>query len=115
MSRYARFALSLLIALPAAVVATGCEETTEPVADLVLSHTSATVVVGDTLRITAAMYDANGDVLSGRSVSWSSADTTVATVDTEGLVTGMAEGTTTVAATSEGISASTTVTVTPSQ
>jgi uncharacterized protein YjdB len=115
MSRYARFALSLLVAVPTAALSVGCEETTEPVAEVVLSHSSASVEVGDTLRITATTYDASGQVLSPRSVSWSSADTTVAAVDDEGLVTGVAEGSTTITATSEGVSASATVAVSASQ
>lgn len=110
-----RFVSALLVGLSAAIVAAGCKDTTAPVADLVLTQSSATVTVGDTLRITATLYDADGNVLSGRSVSWSSVDTTVATVDADGLVTGVAEGTTTVAATSEGISASASITVTASQ
>ena len=47
-------------------------------------------------------------------VTWSSSDTSVATVSSDGLATAIAAGTTTITATSGSISGSTTLTVTPS-
>src|SRR5207249_2940082 len=47
----------------------------------------------------------------GGGVTWTSSDTTVATIDANGLATGRAAGTTTITATSAGRSGSTTLTV----
>ena len=56
--------------------------------------------------------DANGNSLSGRSVSWVSASTGIVTVSSGGVVTGVAAGTAYVRATSEGKKDSAAVTVT---
>ena len=50
--------------------------------------------VGDTLRIAAAVVDANGHPLetSGSALTWSSSDESVARVDGTGLVTAVSEG-----------------------
>ena len=47
----------------------------------------------DTARVTATVLDPNGRPITGAEVSWSSADTSIATVDSTGLVTGVAVGT----------------------
>ncbi|MBK8650086.1 MAG: Ig-like domain-containing protein, partial [Gemmatimonadetes bacterium] len=57
-----------------------------------------------TTRATATVRDAQGNVLTGRPVTWSSSTPAVATVSTTGLITAVAPGTVTVAATSEGVS-----------
>ena len=57
------------------------------------------------------MSDANGNPIVGAAVIWSSSDQAVATVDAAGLVTAVAEGTSTVTATSGTASGSVTVTV----
>ena len=58
----------------------------------------ATIGPGDTLRLAAEAFDANGNAVAGVEFSWSSSDPSVATVDGAGLVRGIAEGTTTIAA-----------------
>ena len=55
------------------------------------------VVVGDTLQLTANVTPSNAD----RSVTWESSDTSVATVDQNGLVSGLKVGTTTIKVTSK--------------
>ena len=45
------------------------------------------VAVGDTTRVRAALYDGDGNLLGG-SVTWTSADPAVFTIDNNGLVTG---------------------------
>ena len=67
--------------------------------------------LGDTLRLTAAAFDANGHSVEGAEFSWESGDDSVATVDASGLVTAVASGTATIAATSGEASGSATVTV----
>ncbi len=67
--------------------------------------------VGETAQFTAEVQDANGNAISGASVSWSSGDEAVATVDADGLVTAVANGTATITATSGSLSGTGTVTV----
>jgi uncharacterized protein YjdB len=61
-----------------------------------VTPTSATVGVGKTQQLTAAVAPANAD---DTSVSWSSSNESVATVDSNGLVTGVAEGDATITVT----------------
>ena len=49
--------------------------------------------LGATVQLTAEVRDQNGRVMAGASVTWSSSQTSVATVNASGLVTGVAEGT----------------------
>jgi len=86
--------------------------TTVPVASLAVSPTSASVQAGQTVQLSATPKDANGNPLSGRTVTWSSSNVGVATVSATGLVSGVAAGTATITATSEGQSSPATVTVT---
>ncbi|HEX9106704.1 MAG TPA: Ig-like domain-containing protein, partial [Longimicrobiales bacterium] len=72
------------------------------VAAVSLTPASATLLPGDSVRLTATTVDAAGAILSGRLVTWSSGNAAVATVDTTGLVRGVASGSTTITATSEG-------------
>src|SRR3989475_6335999 len=81
------------------------------VASVVVSPASATVPVGQTLQLTGTPEDANGNPLSGRTISWSSGSSAVAAVNGNGLVTGVAAGATTITATSEGTSGTAAVTV----
>ena len=57
-----------------------------------------TVALGDTLRLVAEAFDANGNAIAGAEFGWSSSDTSVATVDGSGLVRGVAEGAATITA-----------------
>src|SRR6266852_7006308 len=85
--------------------------TNVPVASVSVSPPSASVQVSGTVQLTATPKDASGNPLSGRTVTWSSSNTSVATVNGSGLVTGAAAGSATITATSEGQSGSATVTV----
>src|SRR2546430_4216581 len=69
------------------------------VASVVVSPASATVPVGQTLQLTGTPEDANGNPLSGRTISWSSGSSAVAAGDGNGLVTGAAAGAATSTAT----------------
>ena len=60
---------------------------------------------GDTARLTAAVISAEGDTLHDATVTWTSADTAIATVDSTGLVTSVDYGTTQVTATSDSLTA----------
>src|SRR5438309_2140033 len=83
-----------------------------PVASVTVAPASGSVVAGLTLQFTATPKDASGNPLSGRVVTWGSSNTAVATVNGSGLVMGVAAGSATITATSEGRSGTGAVTVT---
>jgi len=85
--------------------------TSVPVASVTVSPASASVLTGQTVQLTAAPKDASGNPLSGRTVTWSSGNASVATVSSTGLVTGVTAGSATITATSEGQSGTSAVTV----
>ncbi|MCY4399689.1 MAG: Ig-like domain-containing protein [Gemmatimonadetes bacterium] len=64
---------------------------------------SAFVLPGTTLQLAAEAQDANGHAVAGSEFAWTSGDTTLATVDGSGLVTGIALGVVEVLATSSGV------------
>lgn len=57
--------------------------------------------VGDTRQASAAVSDANGNALPDAPVTWAVDDESVATVDEDGLVTAMADGSATLTATTD--------------
>jgi len=83
-----------------------------PVASVGVTPDSASIAIGDTVRLTATPRDAAGNVLTGRAITWSSAVESVATVDTNGLVMGVAAGFATITAAVEGHADTATITVT---
>ena len=95
----------------------------QEVSAVVVSPAEATLVHGDTLRLTAGAVDANGHAVAGAEFEWTSSDTSVVAVDASGLATGVGLGEAEVSATSSGVSDSaalvvaeptpTTVAVTP--
>src|SRR5436190_1302729 len=86
--------------------------TNVPVASVTVSPTAAGVTVGATTQLTATPKDANGTALSGRVVTWATSNAAAATVSASGLVTGVAAGSATITATSEGQSGTSAITVT---
>lgn len=82
-----------------------------PVGSVVVAPASSTVQVGQSVQLSATVRDASGNVLNGRTVSWSSSDTRVALVSGSGVVTGVVPGQATITATAEGKSGSAAVTV----
>lgn len=81
------------------------------VATIELSALADTLEAATQTQLTASARDAEGNVLSGRTFAWSSDDESVATVDDAGLVTGVDNGTATIHATAEGVSAEAELTV----
>src|SRR5439155_18385142 len=69
------------------------------------------MTVGQTTQLIATARDANGAVLTGRPVSWSSSNTAIAAVSAQGVVTAVIAGNTTITATSEGKSGTAALTV----
>src|SRR5256885_2373574 len=86
--------------------------TTVPVASLSVSPATASVQAGQTMQLTATPRDANGSALGGRTVTWASSNVGVATVSGTGSVSGVAAGSATLTATSEGQNGSASIAVT---
>lgn len=84
-----------------------------PISRISISRDTATIAAATTLQLTATALDSAGHVLSGRTINWATADTAVATVNSSGLVSGIAPGTAIIAASSEGKLATMRLTVTP--
>ena len=69
------------------------------------------VSAGDTLRVTAEAWDANGFTVPDTEFTWSSSDTAVATVDGSGLVRGIVEGAALITATQASVEGAAVITV----
>src|SRR5439155_10611106 len=72
------------------------------VASVEVSPAASSGSVGSGARFAAITRDGNGQVLTGRSVAWSSSNPAVATVDTTGWAIAVGSGSVTITATSEG-------------
>lgn len=81
------------------------------VASVTVTPNPLAMSVGQSTQLNAVLRDAGGNVLSGRSIAWSSSNTGVATVSQQGVLTAVAQGTTTITATSEGKSGTAAVTI----
>lgn len=85
-----------------------------PVSTLTVVLNSNSLNVGQTTQAVATLRDSVGNVLSGRSIAWSSGSPAVATVNSSGLVTAKSAGSVVINATSEGKTGSATLTISPS-
>src|SRR5205823_5060126 len=86
-----------------------------PVATVTVAPATASILTNATVQLAVTLKDAGGNTLTGRTVVWSSSNTSMATVNSSsGLVTGVAAGTATITATSEGEGGSAAITVTAS-
>lgn len=92
--------------------ATATISVSAPVSTVTVTSSSGSLSAGGTMQFTATLRDAAGNVLTGRTVTWSSSNGAVASVSTTGLVTALASGSATITATSEGRSGSKGLTVT---
>ena len=82
-----------------------------PVAVLYVEPTSLEVMVNEGVQLTAIPQNVTGTALTGRLVTWTSQDPSIATVTSFGRVTGVSIGQTTLVATSEGVTANVAVSV----
>src|SRR5215213_9492693 len=73
-------------------------------ASVTVSPGSATVFVGQSAGFTARVYDQYGNQMSGQTVTWSSSNTSVATVGSSGYAQGVSLGSATITATAGGVS-----------
>ncbi|MFZ0321672.1 MAG: Ig-like domain-containing protein [Candidatus Sulfotelmatobacter sp.] len=89
------------------------------VSTITIDPPTPSVTVAATLQLTAAATYSDGSTgtltggtsCTGSSVCWSSSDTTVASISTGGLITGVAQGTATITAASGAITGTTTANV----
>lgn len=95
-----------LLAVGLALSAAGCDSplvTSPPVVGSIQVSTPTHVLgARDTLRLAAIVRDTAGTVIPHPAVQWRSLDSTVATVDSSGLVTGRQKGTVWITASSGG-------------
>ena len=86
----------------------------DPVATVVsitVSPSNIELIAGATVQFSAQLRDGQGNILTGRSVAWSSADPGVAQVGSNGLVTGVGSGTVSIAASSASVTGTASVRV----
>lgn len=69
--------------------------------------------VGATLQFSGVARDANGNAVAGKTFTWASSDVLVATVDSVGLATAVANGTATITATSDAVNGTAQLSVAP--
>ncbi len=81
--------------------------------DVEVTPAVLSLVEGEESTFSATLFDAQDILLMNRQVVWSTVDPAVATINQLGVLTAIAPGTTTVRATSEGVSGDATLTVTP--
>jgi uncharacterized protein YjdB len=77
--------------------------TPTPVASVVVSPAQPSIVVGRTINLTAEALSATGQVLTGRTVMWSSSTPSIADVSSSGVVTGVSAGSAVIFASIDGV------------
>jgi uncharacterized protein YjdB len=82
------------------------------VTTVTVAPTSASVVAGSTTTLQATVKDQNGNAMTGQTVTWSTNNAAAATVNSSGVVTGVAAGSATITATSSGKTGTSSITVT---
>jgi uncharacterized protein YjdB len=85
--------------------------TQAPIATLTVSPNPVSMSVGQNTQFAATARDTSGNVLSGRTIAWTSSNAQVAKVSAAGLVSALTAGATTITATSEGKTATSLVSV----
>jgi hypothetical protein len=81
------------------------------VTTVIVAPSTASIVVGATVSLSATVKDALGNVMTGQSVTWSTSNAGAATVSATGVVTGVGAGSATISATCAGKSGTSGVTV----
>jgi disulfide oxidoreductase YuzD len=76
---------------------------TVAIARIEVTPASATIDNGAKQQFTAKAFNSNGDVISGVIFFWQSSNTSVATIDQNGLATSLSPGTTNITASARGV------------
>jgi alpha-tubulin suppressor-like RCC1 family protein len=100
--RFASSAARCLL-IVGAIVSASCHKdltATSSVASVFVTPTNISLLIGDTITIVASESDINGIIVTGANVTWASSDTTLAIVNSIGLVTARKVGTVSITATS---------------
>lgn len=79
------------------------DQSTAPVSSVRMTPDSTDVPIGTATQLQAFPLDSTGALRPGQSISWSSSDNLVATVDDTGAVVGIGNGTATITASVKGI------------
>jgi uncharacterized protein YjdB len=91
--------------------------TLAPVAKVIVAPATSTITLGQNVQLTDTLKDAGNNVLTGRTVQWTSSNTGKATVSQSGLVTSADTGTVTITVTaiqmSGNVAGSASVTINP--
>ena len=117
--RFQRLLLTISAVASATLWAYACGDGTtepppyfpEPATVTVSPATAELTALGATVQLSAEVRDQNGQVMAGATVTWATSAAAVATVSASGLVTAVANGTSTITATAGDASGSATVTV----
>lgn len=83
------------------------------VANVVVSPSTRLLESGRAVQLTAKVTDIRGRVIAGKTVTWTTSNPSRASVSATGRVVGIALGAVTVSASTDGVSGSSAVTVTP--
>jgi len=81
------------------------------VASVSVSLNAGNIQIGQTTQAAATPRDSAGTAISGRSVTWTSSNPAVATVSSQGQVTAVANGSTSIKATVDGVNGTANLTV----
>jgi uncharacterized protein YjdB len=94
-----------ITALTASITSTAVTLTVSPsISSVSIAPMTATIKVGQTQQFTASATDANGSMVSQAAFSWHNSFGGVASIDNNGLATGLAPGTVMITASAGGIS-----------
>src|SRR5436190_22653214 len=75
-----------------------------------VSSTPTTISVNETAQASAIVKDQNGNPLTGKTITWTSLNPSVATVTAAGLIKGVAPGNATIQGTVDGVTGTATIT-----
>lgn len=82
-----------------------------PAASVTVSPPDALLDLGASITLTATVRDGNNNPIAGKAVTWTSSAPSVATVNQQGTVTALTEGTAQVTASADGVAGAATITV----
>lgn len=63
-----------------------------PISSLTVSPASATIEIGETKQLSTTLIDSHNNIVTNRSISWSSSNEDVAIISSLGIVTGISKG-----------------------